>query len=87
MNNSMSKLMEKQHREREEFIHNCPHSDIMVEDGIFGFARTITIRCTRCRLNLAGYTVDGNLSYMSYVRDCVNGHPDSRKSNTSRKDV
>ena len=40
--------------------------------------RDITLRCGRCRLNLLTYIVDGSMSYLSYVRDCVDGHPDSR---------
>lgn len=74
--------MEKRHKkERQKFIDDCPHTDISVEDNVTGFRqRTITIRCGRCELNLLGYTIDGDWSYMSYVRDCVNGHPHSRKS-------
>lgn len=72
-------LKEKHRSEIEEFIKDCPHTDVIVEDRTPGFRqREITLRCARCRLNLLGYSIDGDWSYMSYVRDCVNGHPGSR---------
>ncbi len=75
---SMKELQEKQCKEREEFVNDCPHSDVKVEDCSEGFRkRSITLRCVRCRLNLVGYVIDGDLSYLSYVRDCVNGYPKS----------
>ena len=81
MDTELDALEKKHRKEMERFVEDCPHTDISVEDNETGFRqRTITIRCNRCRLNLAGYTRDGNWSYMSYVRDCVNGHPHSRKS-------
>ena len=77
---NIKELKEKHYEELEKFIKVCPHTDVSVEDNVTGFRqRTITIRCNRCRLNLLGYSIDGGQSYMSYVRDCVNGHPSSRK--------
>ncbi len=73
--------MDKRHREEmESFIIACPHNDVLVEDVTVGFRRRdITLRCSRCRLNLLTYCIDNGLSYLSYVRDCVKGHPGSRK--------
>ena len=72
--------LRKKHRcEEDQFIGACPHVDVLVEDISFAFRRSITIRCKRCRLNLLGYVVDGSQSYLSYVRDCVNGYPGSNR--------
>jgi len=80
MIDNIEDLRKKHYEETEEFINNCPHTDVLVEDHSEGFRkRSITIRCKRCRLNLAGYVIDGSQSYMSYVRPCINGHPDSRE--------
>lgn len=79
MVDSMKELEEKQHTEREVFVRNCPHTEVDIEDHGTGFRkRDITLRCKRCRLNLLTYCIDGSWSYLSYVRDCVDGHPDSR---------
>ena len=74
------KELEKKHREEiDRFVKDCPHTDIEVLDNIVGFKhRSIVIRCKRCRLPLLGYEVDNSLSYMSFVEDCVKGHPGSR---------
>lgn len=76
---NIRQLQDKHYRELEEFIKDCPHTDVSVEDNVAGFRwRTITIRCKRCDLNLLGYEIDGSMSFMSYVRACVNGYPGSR---------
>ena len=72
---NIKELREKQEKEIDKFIEECPHLDVSIEDTSFGNRRDITIRCNRCRLNLAGYFVSRNQSYMSYVRDCVAKYP------------
>lgn len=80
MTETLGKIKERQRGEIEYFIEHCPHTDILIEDSSSGFRqRDITIRCKRCRLNLLTYVVDNGISYLSYVRDCVDGHPDSRE--------
>ncbi|KKN76936.1 hypothetical protein LCGC14_0365880 [marine sediment metagenome] len=75
------KEIEKRHeKEKEQFTSDCPHTEVKVCDQTIGFRhREISLICDRCRLNLLGYTIDGDMSYMSYVRDCVKGHPSNRK--------
>ena len=75
----LEELKKKHYNEMKQFVKDCSHTDVVVEDNAIGFRRRdITLRCQRCQLNLLGYTIDGNWSYMSYVRDCANGHPHSR---------
>ena len=76
---TIKEVLDRHIREIEEFVKACPHTDVVVEEGGFGGERTITLRCNRCQLNLLGFSVGHSCSYLSYVRDCVNGHPDSRK--------
>ena len=74
------KELETKHQiELDRFVENCPHLKVKVEDYRSGFERTITIRCERCNLNLAGYIVNKSQSYMSYVRDCVSKYPGNVK--------
>ena len=71
----------KHRKETQEFIDACLHTDVKVEDSSIGFRqRDITLRCGRCGLNLLTYVIDGDWSYLSYIRDCVNGHPHSRNN-------
>ena len=77
--NTIKDLRETQQREIDKFIQDCPHLDITVEDESFGWERSITIRCKRCRLNLVGYIVNKSQSYLSYVRDCIAKYPGNIK--------
>jgi hypothetical protein len=81
---SIKELEDKQREERDLFIAKCSHTKVKVIDRDTGFRhREINLICERCGLNLLGYTIDGDWSYMSYVRDCVNGHPSHRKEATN----
>ncbi len=84
---TIKELRAKHNKEIEKFITDCPHTDIAIEDANMGYSRSITIRCKLCELNLAGYTIEGGMSYMSYVRDCVNGHPNDRKDKAQIKEL
>jgi hypothetical protein len=80
MSETYDEMKERHIRERNEFIANCHHTEILVEDNEPGYQqRQITLRCARCRLNLMTWNIEGEHSYLSYVRDCVNGHPDCRQ--------
>lgn len=69
---SIEELKKKHEEETAQFIEDCPHPEVLIEDTSVGSRqRNITIRCKRCRLNLLTYIIDGSQSYVSYVRDCV----------------
>ena len=69
----IDELREKQENEIKEFIENCTHPNVKVEDyPDYRGGRIITIRCTICRLNLAGFSTDSRGTALDYVRDCIN---------------
>jgi hypothetical protein len=72
---SLEEVRKRHDKEIEEFIENCPHVDIVVEDYSFYPHRDITLRCKRCGLNVVGYHIDPPQSYLGYVRDCVAKYP------------
>jgi hypothetical protein len=72
---NITELRKKHAREINGLIDKCPHTKVMVEDHTFGSKRDITIRCVECQLNLAGYVIDGEQSYMAYVNDCIKEYP------------
>lgn len=78
-NLTIEELRKRHDQEIAQFVKDCPHTDVSVEDSSFGSERAITLRCNNCKLNLLGFLVSRSYSYLSYVRDCVNGYPDSRK--------
>jgi hypothetical protein len=75
MSKTITELRAKHANEERAFIKACPHLNVCVEDHSFGSRRDITLRCTDCLLNLAGYLIDGEQSYMAYVGDCVKSYP------------
>lgn len=75
MSDDLESIQKRQRKELEKFVDDCPHTDIVVEDYSFGSRRDITLRCKRCRLNVAGYSIDGQHSYMAYVNEVVSKHP------------
>ena len=88
--NTIEELRKRHDKETAQFVKDCYHTDVAVEDSTWGGERTITIRCKRCKLNLLSYITNKSQSFLSYVRDCANGHPDSIKygcTATNKKDI
>ena len=80
MSVSIEELRNKHREEIEKFVEDCPHTEVKIYDKEAGFRhRKITLICERCGLNLLGFEIEGDWSYLAYVRDCVNGHPSKRK--------
>ena len=68
MENNIEELTKRHQNEIRQFIKDCPHLEVKIEDCTIGFGhRKITLRCSRCGLNLLTYFIDGSMSYLSYV--------------------
>lgn len=66
--------------EEKQFIKDCPHVNLVIEDSFPSYGtRKIVFRCSRCGLDLLGYVIEDNKSYLSYVRACVDACHGNRK--------
>ena len=76
---NIKEMRNKHSDEIAKFIEECYHTDVRVEDTPHGYSgKSITIFCNRCGLNLLGYIVDGRVSYLAYIRDCVKEYQTGR---------